>query len=121
MATANGIQRHSILFVTVISIFACFFGREVVGWIVDMCSFGAAITYFYVCLNTFRIAKTGSARVMGALGATLGLLFMLLLLFPWSPAALSGPALAFLAVWVLVGLCFFVRLFVVDRAKTRDA
>lgn len=121
VATANGIQRHSILFVTVISIFACFFGREVVGWIVDMCSFGAAITYFYVCLNTFRIAKTGSARVMGALGATLGLLFMLLLLFPWSPAALSGPALAFLAVWVLVGLCFFVRLFVVDRAKTRDA
>lgn len=112
----NRAQKNSIIFVSIVSIFACFFGREVVSWIVDMCSFGAAITYFYVCLNTFRIAKERSTRVVGCVGAVFSLLFMLLLLIPWSPAALSAPALIFLCVWILAGVGFFVRMNLLDRA-----
>jgi len=112
----NRAQKNSIIFVSIVSIFACFFGREVVSWIVDMCSFGAAITYFYVCLNTFRIAKERSTRAVGCVGTVFSLLFMLLLLIPWSPAALSAPALIFLCVWILAGVGFFVRMNLLDRA-----
>ena len=108
-------KRSAILFVSAIGIFACFFGREVVGWIVDMCSFGAAVTYFYVCLNTFRIAKKRSEKIVGAAGAAFSLLFMLLLILPFSPAALSAPALVFLCVWVAAGACFFGRMVMLDR------
>lgn len=111
----NGVQSRSILFVSAISICACFFGREVVGWIVDMCSFGAAVTYFYVCLNTFRIAKERGTRFIGGLGMMFALGFMLLLIIPWSPAALSVPALSFLCVWIAAGLCFFIRMVLLDR------
>lgn len=115
----TGIQKGPIVFVSAMGIFACFFGREVVGWIVDMCSFGAAVTYFYVCLNTLRIAKERTARIVGSIGAVFALLFMLLLLFPFSPAALSVPALAFLCVWVVVGTGFFVRMILLDRKAQR--
>ena len=108
-------QRSAILFVSAIGIFACFFGREVVGWIVDMCSFGAAVTYFYVCLNTFRIAEKLPAKIVGAVGAAFPMLFMLLLILPFSPAALSAPALIFLCVWVAAGACFFGRMVLLDR------
>lgn len=108
-------QKNAIIFVSIVSIFACFFGREVVGWIVDMCSFGAAVTYFYVCLNTFRIAKERPTRIVGCVGTAFSLLFMLLLIIPWSPAALSTPALVFLCVWIFAGACFFVRMNLLDR------
>ena len=106
--TERGVLKNAILAVSVISIFACFFGREVVTWIVDMCSFGAAVTYFYVCLNTFRIAKSKPDRILGSVGAILAFLFMLLLIVPYSPAALSTPALIFLSVWIIVGAYFFM-------------
>ncbi len=109
------IPKNAILAVTAISIFACFFGREVVTWIVDMCSFGAAVTYFYVCFNTFRIADTKTGKISGAVGSCLSALFMLLLLIPSSPAALSTPALIFLCVWVAVGILFFIRLFISEK------
>lgn len=118
--TGEGVQKTSVLFVSAISIFACFFGREVVGWIVDMCSFGAAVTYFYVCLNTFRISKERFTKAVGAVGGIFALVFMLLLVLPWSPAALSGPALLFLCVWIVAGLCFFVRLTLVERAANGE-
>lgn len=109
--TKKGISKNAIIAVSVISIFACFFGREVVTWIVDMCSFGAAVTYFYVCLNTCRIAESRGDKIQGAVGALLGLLFMLLLIIPSSPAALSRPALVFLSIWIAAGACFFIHMF----------
>lgn len=113
----QGILRNAILIVSVISMGACFFGREVVTWIVDMCSFGAAVTYFYVCFNTLMIGKARRVRIEAAIGALFGLSFMLLLIIPVSPAALSTPALIFLGVWVAAGALFFVRLCLKDRRR----
>ncbi len=115
--TDRGILRNAIISVSVVSIFACFFGREVVSWIVDMCSFGAAVTYFYVCLNTLRIAGEKTEKAAGLIGAILSVSFMLLLIIPSSPAALSGPARFFLAVWILVGVIFFIRMSLKDRKR----
>jgi Amino acid permease. len=38
--------RNAIIFATLISLIAPWFGREVILWIVDMSSLGAAIAYF---------------------------------------------------------------------------
>lgn len=113
----RGVPRNAVWFVSLVGIAACFFGREVVNWVVDMCSFGASVTYFYVCFTTFLRAKETRVRVEGAAGAAMSLLFALLLILPFSPAALSGPALAFLVFWILLGAVLFLRLFSVERRR----
>ena len=106
---------YIILIVSLIGFIACFFGRNVVIWIVDMCSFGAAITYLYVCLTTIKLTKKTSERVYAILGALFSLLFCCLLIIPGSPAFLSRYALIFLAVWIGIGLIFFVRMLIKER------
>lgn len=118
--TDKGILRNAIIIVSVIGIAACFLGREVVIWVVDMCSFGAAVVYFYVCLNTWRIGKERLVRAEAAVGMLFGLMFMLLLIVPSSPAALSKPARIFLILWIVTGAIFFIRLALADRVGKRS-
>ena len=107
-----------IIIVSIIGFLACFFGRKVVTWVVDMCSFGAAITYFYVCFITAKEGKK-SDKVIGIIGTVFAGIFILLLLLPWSPAFLSTPAFIFLGVWIAIGLIFFIRLCIKDK-KQKD-
>lgn len=113
----RGVLRNAILFVSVISFASCFFGREVVTWIVDMCSFGAAVTYLYVCVVTFLTGKERHIKIESAIGGLISIFFVLLLLLPASPAALSKPALSFLVIWTAIGVAFFVRLCFLSRDK----
>ena len=113
----RGVARKAIWFVSLVGIAACFFGREVVNWVVDMCSFGAAVTYFYVCLTTFLKADTARVRIEAAVGAFLSVCFALLLIVPASPAALSVPARIFLGIWIALGAVLFVRLFMKDGKR----
>lgn len=34
-----------------------FFGREVIGWVVDMCSVGTAFGYFFTCAGAYILLK----------------------------------------------------------------
>ncbi len=102
----NKVFYNTIKFVTLISLIAPWFGREVILWIVDMASVGAAIAYFYVCLISFRLQK-GSARIYSVLGALISLGFVVLLLFPKSPAALGRESLIFLGFWIILGGIFY--------------
>lgn len=113
----RGVARKAIWFVSLVGIAACFFGREVVNWVVDMCSFGAAVTYFYVCLTTFLKADAVRIRIEAAAGALLSVCFALLLIVPASPAALSIPAHIFLGIWIALGAVLFVRLFLKDGKR----
>ena len=108
---------YIILIVSLIGFVACFFGRNVVIWIVDMCSFGAAITYFYVCFTTFKLSKKTSEKIYSGFGLSFSLLFCLLLIIPYSPAFLSKEALIFLGVWVGIGLIFFINLIIKEKRK----
>lgn len=109
-----------IIAVSLISFVGCFFGRKVVGWVVDMCSFGAAITYFYVCITTAIKAPSKSYKVFGILGCIFSLLFICLLLIPGSPAFLSTEALIFLGVWVIIGVLFFIRQKIARKHKIKE-
>lgn len=105
----NGELRVSIIFVSIISFIAIMFGREVIIWIVDMSSLGAAIAYFYVCIVTFKKQTILSKKVIASLGVGSSILFILLLLLPFSPAKLSIESLIALSVWSVLGIIFWYR------------
>lgn len=105
----NGVFKNAILFATVISLIAPWFGREVILWIVDMSSLGAAIAYFYVCFIAFGLGKTRFKKVMSLLGVVASLLTVALLLVPTSPAALGKESRIALILWVAVGIVFYMK------------
>jgi amino acid transporter len=103
----NGEMGNSIKFVSIISFIVVMFGREVISWIVDMSSLGAAIAYFYVCLVTYMKKSEFQNKVIAFLGVCSSVLFVLLLLLPFSPAKLSSQSLVALAIWSILGFIFW--------------
>lgn len=110
-----GSVKNAIFFVSAVGIIACFFGREVILWIVDMCSFGAAITYLYVCITTRKIAGETKLKVTSSLGIIFSLMYTVLLLWPGSPAHLTMPSVIFLVIWCILGLILWIRLYFFDK------
>ncbi len=105
----------AILFVMGISLLAPWFGREVLGWIVDMSSIGAAIGYAFTSAATLvTIRRNKEKNIMlsinAILGAILSLGFVVLLLSPagWGMGGLSDPARIALVVWCVLGIVFYI-------------
>lgn len=105
-----GTPKKSILFVMAISLVAPWFGREVLGWIVDMTSVGASLAFTYTTAAAAVLAfKAGDKKqsVIGALGVVAGVFFLGLLLIPGMPGFLSKESLIALGAWTLLGVVFF--------------
>jgi len=105
----------AILFVMIISLVAPFFGREVLGWVVDMSSIGAAIGYGFTSAATFvtlqkNKEKSIGLRINAIVGTVLSLAFVFLLLSPsgWGYGGLSNPARIALGVWCVLGIVFYI-------------
>lgn len=105
----NGELKVSIIFVSIISFIAILFGREVIIWIVDMSSLGAAIAYLYVCMVTFMKQTSLGKKAIAFLGMGSSILFISLLLLPFSPAKLSIESLIALSVWSVLGMVFWFK------------
>lgn len=104
----------AILFVLGVSLLAPWFGREVLGWIVDMSSIGAAIGYAFTSAATFKTLvrdKDGSLglKINAIVGTVLSLAFVVMLLSPAELGfgGLSTPARWALVVWTVLGVVFF--------------
>ncbi|HFL3828612.1 TPA: APC family permease [Clostridioides difficile] len=105
----NEVFKNSIIFATIISLIAPWFGREVILWIVDMASLGAAIAYMYVSLIAFKMEKNKFRKSMSFLGVMISILTILLLLIPTSPAALGKESLIALGLWIGLGIIFYIK------------
>lgn len=114
----NGVFKNAILFATAISLIAPWFGREVILWIVDMSSLGAAIAYFYVCFIAFRLGKTMFRKIMSLLGVVASLLTVVLLLAPSSPAALGKESRIALVLWIVLGTVFYIKVVSTYKVET---
>lgn len=108
----NGVFSNTIIFTTGISLIAPWFGREVILWIVDMASLGAAIAYLYVCIISYSKGETKYRKIMSILGTLISISFIGLLLLPASPAALGIESLIALAVWIVLGIIFYIKVLV---------
>ncbi|MFI3166621.1 MAG: APC family permease [Bacillota bacterium] len=105
-----GVNKNTIYFVSIIGCCLCLFGREVVVWIVDMCSFGAGVAYFYVCLGTVIKSQDKVTKFFGVAGIVISVGVLLLLVLPFSPAKLSLAPMLFLIAWIIAGavIGFFI-------------
>lgn len=115
----------AVIFVAIICLVAPWLGRTALVWIVDMSATGVSIAFLVTCLVT---AKLFSVRenynltyvIFGWLGAIVSLVFLGLLLLPFSPAALSIPSYIALAVWTVLGLIFFAIQFKQLRSLPKE-
>jgi amino acid transporter len=103
---------NAILFVMIISLIAPWFGRQVLLWIVDMASIGAAIGYFYTSASTFYLLiKEKSKSILkwfSLLGAILSLGFVFLLIIPSMPTYLVIESRIALLAWIILGTIFYL-------------
>lgn len=103
---------NSIKFVLLVSLIAPWFGRQVLKWVVDTASIGAAIGYFYTCAAAFNIQRKENAKLslklFSIVGAILSLGFVLLLLVPGMPSYLTLPSRIALIVWIILGIIFYM-------------
>ncbi|BBK28997.1 MULTISPECIES: APC family permease [Staphylococcus] len=106
----------AIIFLVAITLIAPWLGRTALTWIVDMSSTGVSIAYFITCLSAAKLFSYNKAsntygpiyKTFAILGSIVSFIFLLLLLVPGSPAALSTPSYIALGVWAIIGLGFFV-------------
>ncbi|NLM06952.1 MAG: APC family permease [Tissierellia bacterium] len=103
----KGIYSNAIVFITGISLIGPWIGREVIIYIVDMSSLLAAIVYTYVAGISFGKAKSKLEKNMSNIARLSGLLFISLLVLPFSPSRLSTNSFVFLVVWITLGLIFY--------------
>lgn len=107
----NHVPRNGILFMMILALAAPFFGREVLGWLVDMTAVGADMGFAYTTAAAFVMARRiGDKKQMliSGLGFGFSAFFILSLVVPGSPGFLSVPAWILLVVWALMGVGFFI-------------
>lgn len=112
----------SIAFVCGLCLFAPWFGREALLWVVDMSAIGVTIAYSYTCFVAFKKFRWNGAeaadgdldgcrstarKVLSLVGGLTALGFLALLLVPGSPASLGRESTVALLVWVVLGVVFF--------------
>ena len=93
------------------SLFAPWFGREILNWIVDMTSVGAAIVFAYTTASAAVIAKKQGNRkyvILGIIGCIFSLFFLSLLIIPGMPGYLSIQSRIVLVAWIAIGVLFYM-------------
>ena len=76
-----------------------------------MTSLGTSIVFLYVCLAAWKFAKkedNASMQKFGIAGAVCAAIFLALMVIPGSAAALYKQAWIMLAIWVVLGIIFYV-------------
>ncbi|WP_130860385.1 APC family permease [Gracilibacillus phocaeensis] len=111
-----------VIFAVVIAMLSPWFGREALLWVVDMSSVGVTIAYFYTCYAAFSLFKmkkdagfnekrhieAPGKKIVAILGMIASVIFLILLLFPGSPAFLGIESRIALGAWIVLGIIFFL-------------
>ena len=106
-----GTPKNAIIFTMCASLFAPWFGREILIWIVDMTSVGAAIVFAYTTASAAIIARKKNDRLqmwIGWIGCIFSLFFLSLLIVPGMPGYLSFQSRVVLLAWIAIGVVFYL-------------
>jgi amino acid transporter len=113
LSPKHGTPKNAILFTMAASLFAPWFGREVLLWIVDMTSVGAAIVFAYTTASAAIIAKKHGHKTevwIGIVGCIFSLFFLSLLIIPGMPGYLTFQSRVVLVVWIAIGFLFYLKI-----------
>ena len=100
--------KNAIIFIMILSLITPWFGRKVLIWIVDMSSIGAAIGYLYTCIAVYNENKKKlKYRIYGLIGLIFSFSFIIFLLVPYFPGALTKPSYILLMFWGGLGIIFY--------------
>lgn len=108
-----GTPDKAILFTMSVSLFAPWFGREVLLWIVDMTSVGAAIVFAYTTASAAILARRHGNKLqvwIGIMGCLCSLFFLSLLVIPGMPGYLSFQSRVVLCIWIIIGFLFYLNI-----------
>ena len=108
-----GTPKNAIIFVMTASLFAPWFGREILLWIVDMTSVGAAIVFAYTTLSAAILAKRNNDIKhvwIGITGCLFSIFFLSLLIIPGMPGYLSFQSRIVLLAWIAIGIVFYLNI-----------
>ena len=108
-----GTPKNAIIFTMAASLFAPWFGREILIWIVDMTSVGAAIVFTYTTASAAILAKRNNDRKQmwtGIIGCLFSLFFLSLLIIPGMPGYLSFQSRVVLLAWIAIGVLFYLNI-----------
>ena len=106
-----GTPKNGIIFTMCASLFAPWFGREILIWIVDMTSVGAAIVFAYTTASAAIIARKKNDRLqmwIGWIGCIFSMFFLSLLIIPGMPGYLSFQSRVVLFAWIAIGVVFYL-------------
>ena len=107
-----GTPRHAIFFVFLVSMVACCFGRDMLGWLLDISAVGGAIAFLYTSLAVWKNAR-GESRpgwlLLGGFCALASAVFIFLLVTPITAinSVLSPGSYVFMVAWIALGINFF--------------
>ena len=115
----------AVLFIMTVCLAAPWLGRTALSWIVDMSSTGVSVAFLITSLVAVKFFSRKENYnilyiIFGVLGALISLAFLVLLLYPGSPASLSAPSYIALGAWVVLGAIFFLFQLKKLRALTKE-
>ncbi|MBQ7608379.1 MAG: amino acid permease [Desulfovibrionaceae bacterium] len=118
----RNIPKNAIFLVIGSTIFVSFFGRTAIGWIIDIGTIGATLTYGYISICTYKKAKSKKrARylITGALGIVLSGALSLFIFLPsfWSIGSLATESYLIFALWGMIGFIYFLKVFKNDKSE----
>ena len=102
------------IFVMIVSILLSLFGRNVLGWVVDLSSFGAIVAFGYASAAAYKTAREEKHRRMRRLGLggiVASVVFGLAQLIPYLSTieTMDAESYLLLALWCLMGFLFYWR------------
>lgn len=110
-----GTPHNAVLFTLGLCLLAPWFGRSVVGWVVDMSSVGTAIAYLFTCLTAYKMMKAlpvyrnaAGSRIITVIGSIASFMCVALLLIPGSPAGIGTEPLLVMVAWIVMGIIFYM-------------
>lgn len=117
-----GIPGKAVLFIGALSLFVPFIGRTAIGWIVDVTTIGAVITYAIVSACALKVARSRGSkteRATGAIGLTIMGAFGVYLVAAdlLSAHSMAPESYFLLAAWSVLGFAFFRVLLKRDRER----
>lgn len=118
----NGNPRNIIVAIVIVTSLMLFFGRVLVGWIVDINTFCGIIVYLYISAISIRQArneKNTAAFTIGIIGLILGSLFAISVLINdfTNDNFLAKESILIFTVWAVVGLIYYAVILKLDNRR----